>query len=58
MHSTASLSEGAINLTVSYMDAHYFARPSIEDGSKVKIAAIHPDFERSVLLLSLMESAE
>jgi len=26
------------------MDAHIFAKPSIYDLKKVKIAAIHPDF--------------
>jgi hypothetical protein len=28
-----------------YMDAHFFAKPSIYDFQKVKIAAIHPDFK-------------
>ena len=32
---------GALN---PYMDAHIFAKPSIYDLKKVKIAAIHPDF--------------
>ena len=45
-------------IDLSYMNVHYIARPAIEDGSKLKIAAINPDFERSALLLFLMESAE
>lgn len=34
-----------------------FAKRSIRDGSKVKIAAMYPDFESGTCLLSLMECA-
>lgn len=36
----------------------HFAKFSINDFGKIKIAAIHLDFVRSVLLLLSMESAE
>ena len=34
-----------------------FAKRSIRDGLKVKIAAMYPDFESGTCLLSLMEYA-
>ena len=46
------------NIEFSHIDGRpRFAKPSIEDGKQVKIAAIDPDFCRGHKPLSLMEFA-